>query len=229
MKSTGIMTMCCALFFAGAALAAGEQEADGEGARRGPAMNREEVRPPREGMNMAGNWVCRLLLQDETLDALGIEGGARSSLVAGLTDISSKMKDLQKKIVETGMEQGKMMREIMDKPGADISPVIAKVKEIGDMRTEQSILSTKVFVVIRDNLTKEQHKRVREFVMKEGRQRWQARREFNGDMERRRPRLEGGRQFRRGMREGHRGRAAQQGAQEPAPDGGKADGKNAEK
>ena len=67
----------------------------------------------------------------------------------------------------------------------------AKVKEIGAMRTEQSLLATRIFVVMRDNLTKEQHEKVREFVRTEGRQRIEARREFFGNMNRRRPKFDG--------------------------------------
>ena len=203
------------MMFAGAVLAAGaifaaegDQAPGGDRAeRRGPPPAREGMRPMREGggMGMYGNWVGRFLEQEENLDKLGIEGDARKKLVGELGEVSAKIKDIQEKIREAGMEQGRLMRETMDKPGADIAPVLAKVKEIGDLRTEQSILSTKVLAIVRDNLTKEQHQQVRELLMKEGRQRMEARREFNGNMERRRPQFEGGREGREG-RPGRRGR-----------------------
>ena len=194
------ISMACALFAACVALAAGEGEKKGgaEAARPEPAQAgdgvrepRDDMRPLRPGVDLAGNWVSRFLMQDENLDKLGIEGDARAKLKSELEAIGEKMKEIQGKIREAGMEQGKLMREAMETPGADMSLVFAKVREIGDMRTEQSILSTKLFVVVRDNLTKEQHAMVRDIVIKEGRQRMEARREFNGNMERRRPQFEG--------------------------------------
>ena len=153
-----------------------------------PADNRRPLRP---GVDMAGNWVSRFLVQDENLDKLGISGDQRKKLLAELGEIGDKLKELQKKIDEAGLEQGKLMRDAMETPGADMSAVYAKVKEIGEMRTEQSLLATKIFVAVRDNLTKEQHEKVREFVRTEGRQRIEARREFFGNMDRRRPKFDG--------------------------------------
>lgn len=187
MRFAKIMAMAGVLLAAGAVFAA-EGEASAQQAGANPAPGPAEMRPPMPGaIDLPGTWVSRFLMQDENLDKLGMEGEPRKKLVDGLGEIVEKMKDLQKKIREAGLEQGKMMREAMETQGADMSAVFAKVKEIGDMRTEQSLLSTKVFVVIRDNLTKEQHAMVRELVMKEGRQRMEARREFMGNMDRRRP------------------------------------------
>lgn len=168
------------------AVAAEQPKADGE-----KSVPVDKRRPLRPGVDMAGNWVSRFLVQGENLDKLGIEGDQRENLLAELGEIGDKLKELQKKIDEAGLEQGRLMREAMETPGADMSAVYAKVKEIGAMRTEQSLLATRIFVVMRDNLTKEQHEKVREFVRTEGRQRIEARREFFGNMNRRRPKFDG--------------------------------------
>ena len=188
----GIMLAAVAAFAAegdkGVQEAAGAEQPKAGEEKPDSADNRRPLRP---GVDMAGNWVSRFLVQDENLDKLGIGGDQRKKLLAELAEIGKKLKDLQKKIDEAGLEQGKLMRDAMETPGADMSAVYAKVKEIGDMRTEQSLLATKIFVAMRDNLTKEQHEKVREFVRKEGRQRIEARREFFGNMNRRRPQFDG--------------------------------------
>ena len=192
MKVVTIFAVAGMMLAAGAAFAADEnKEAQKTAAEQPKANEADKRRPLRPGVDMAGNWVSRFLVQDENLDKLGIEGDQRKKLVAELGEIGDKLKELQKKIDEAGLEQGKLMREAMETPGADMSAVYAKVKEIGAMRTEQSLLATRIFAVMRDNLTKEQHEKVREFVRTEGRQRIEARREFFGNMDRRRPKLDG--------------------------------------
>lgn len=196
MKVVTIFAMAGMMLAAGAAFAADENKdaqkpAGVEQAKEEKSAQVDKRRPLRPGVDMAGNWVSRFLVQDENLDKLGIGGEQRKKLLAELGEIGDKLKELQKKIDEAGLEQGKLMREAMETPGADMSAVYAKVKEIGDMRTEQSLLATRIFVAMRDNLTKEQHEKVREFVRTEGRQRIEARREFFGNMNRRRPKFDG--------------------------------------
>jgi len=231
MKVVKMMAMAGALLAAGAAFAADGDKANQEGERPAPQA-REGMRGPRNemrplmgpGMDMNGNWVSRFLMQDENLEKLGLDEAVRKKLKAELTTINDKTRELQEKIRAAGMEQAKMMREVMETPGADMAPVFAKVKEIGDMRTEQSLLSTKVLAVMRDNLTKEQHASMRELIMQEGRQRMEARREFNGNMERRRPQFEGRRRNGEGRNgegrngEGRRRRAPEGGEQAAKPD-----------
>ena len=234
MKVVKMMAMAGVLLAAGAVFAADEEKKDGPEGAGAPPPPRAEQRGPRNGAGMraprpggmpgmgmdmmGGNWVSRFLTQDENLDKLGLEGDARKKLVGDLGAINEKMTELQTKIREASMEQGRMMREAMDKPGSDMEPVYAKVKEIGNLRTEQSLLSTKVLVVIRDNLTKEQNAKVRELMMSEGRQRVEARREFNGNMERRRPQFGGGRggQGGQGGPEGRGRRRNREGGDQPA-------------
>ena len=193
MAVAGVMLAAAAAFADGgekkeapAAAGAAQQQANEE--KSAQVDNRRPLRP---GVDMAGNWVSRFLVQDENLDKLGIGGDQRKKLLAELGEIGDKLKELQAKIDEAGLEQGKLMRDAMETPGADMTAVYAKVKEIGDMRTEQSLLATRIFVAMRDNLTKEQHEKVREFVRTEGRQRIEARREFFGNMNRRRPKFDG--------------------------------------
>ena len=201
------MMMAGVVLVAGAIFAADGDQPKAErpeGARRGPAM--EGFRAGGPGGMMGGamnnaNWLGRFLEKEENLDKLGIKGEARAKLVKELGDVSAKTKDLQDKIREASMAQGKLAREVMEKPGADIQPVLDQVKKIGDYRTEQSILSTKVLAILRDNLSKEQRDQVRDLMMQEGRSRMEARREFNGNMERRRPQF-GERRRNRGGAEG---------------------------
>ena len=198
MKVVTIFAVAGMMLAAGAVFAAEENKDTQKAvAAEQPKANGEESipvdkrRPLRPGVDMAGNWVSRFLVQGENLDKLGIEGDQREKLLAELGEIGDKLKELQKKIDEAGLEQGRLMREAMETPGADMSAVYDKVKEIGAMRTEQSLLATRIFVAMRDNLTKEQHEKVREFVRTEGRQRIEARREFFGNMNRRRPKFDG--------------------------------------
>ena len=219
MKITGkSIVMAGALLAAVAAFAAeGERKAGPEGERRGPPPGREGMHR-RGDMQGPGYWVCRFLMQGENLDKLGLEGDARKQLSEKLGKLDGEMKELQGKIRELGMQQGKMMREVMEKPGEDIGPVLEKIKEIGNMRTQQSVLSMQVLATARDCLTKEQRDMLREFVMKEGHQRMEARREFNGNMERRKPQFEGRRRGGPGRHQGDKpgDKPAEKPAEKPA-------------
>lgn len=161
-----------------------------------------------------GNWLGRFLSKPENLAKVGIEGEKKETLVKELAEINARQKELSEKIMAESREQGKLASTIMEKPGECIKPILEKVKAIGDMRTEQAVLSTKVLAVLRDNLTKEQRDQVRQLMIEEGRNRMEARRNFNEGMERRRPEF-GNRRGRRGR--SAEGAAAEATAEKPAP------------
>ena len=189
--SIGQMILAGSLLFSASALAAAEENAPAE--RKAPPPPRPLAERGMLGGNN-GNWLGRFLSKPENLAKINIEGEKKETLAKALADINARQKELSEKIQAASREQGKLASSIMEKPGECIAPILEKVKEIGDMRTEQAILSTKVLAVLRDNLTKEQRDQVRQLMMDEGRKRMEARRNFNEGMERRRP------EFRRGRR-----------------------------
>lgn len=217
----GFLPLFAGVLVSFGSIAFGAPAAEAEASPANPAEAAEAAHPPRgergmrgPGMQSAfntGNWLARFLAKPENLDKIGVEGEKRSHLEKGITEINAKMRELGDSIRAKSIEQGKIMRSILEKPGEDIAPILEKTKEIGALRTEQAMLSTRTLALLRDTLTTDQRDQVRELVQKEGRQRFEARREFNENMERRRP------EFRhRGMRRKPQGENSPGDKAEPA-------------
>jgi hypothetical protein len=101
MKVVTIFAMAGMMLAAGAAFAADENKdaqkpAGVEQAKEEKSAQVDKRRPLRPGVDMAGNWVSRFLVQDENLDKLGIGGEQRKKLLAELGEIGDKLKELQK-------------------------------------------------------------------------------------------------------------------------------------
>lgn len=216
MKTMMIASMILAGGMAFAEAPVENKEACPEGGNPPPKVEKGERRGPRDrGMRgpeghgpMAGrmgvrenngNWMARFLSKPENLDKLGIKDEeVKTKLNNALKENSEKSRELGKKIQEGSIEQAKIAKEVMEKPGADATPLRAKIEEIGKLRTEQALLATDLMLKIRDTLTPEQRENVRKLMMEEGKERFNRRREFNQQMENRKPDFKGGKPEGRG-------------------------------
>ncbi len=114
-----------------------------------------------------GTWMARRLMSEEFMQKVGIEGDQAKKIKEELEKIEQQSAQLDKEINRAAMHQAEIAKKVLSEPNASVDEIMKIIDHIGACRIEQAKLATRRLVVIRDNLTAEQRKKVSDFLSEE--------------------------------------------------------------
>jgi len=127
------------------------------------------------GGMMGGNWLEGRIMQADFMEKVGISQEGVDKLKAALKELDDAAQKINEEIRTLATQQAEMMRKVLTETDANPDDLMTLTEKLGVLRTEQAKLVTKRILVIRDNLTAEQRKKVGDLLQEEQQQRQQQR------------------------------------------------------
>jgi len=127
------------------------------------------------GGMMGGNWLEGRIMQADFMEKAGITQENVDKLKAALKELDDAAQKINEEIRTLSLQQAELMRKVLTDADAKPDDLMALTEKLGGLRTEQAKLVTKRLIVIRDNLTPEQRKKVGDLLQEEQQQRMQQR------------------------------------------------------
>ena len=125
------------------------------------------------GGMMGGNWLEGRIMQADFMEKAGITQENVDKLKAALKELDDAAQKINEEIRTLSLQQAELMRKVLTDADAKPDDLMALTEKIGGLRTEQAKLLNKRLLVIRDNLTPEQRKKVGDLLQEEQQQRQQ--------------------------------------------------------
>lgn len=165
MKTIGLMIagMLCTTLFA-------QQPPMPVGAPQPEDREQKAETPGRIGRGVGGGrsersgemLLFRLLNNREIMDGLGISEATAKKIESENKAINAKLSTQRTRIDELSAKQVELAKEIISTPGEDPKPLMDIIEEIGQLRIKAAQCMTRRMLVLRDNLTQEQMKALKE-------------------------------------------------------------------
>jgi len=128
---------------------------------------------------MIGGGLERIIMQPAFLEQAGISQEQVDKLKAALKELDDAAAKINEEITTLSRQQADLMRKVLVETDAKPDELMALTEKIGGLRTEQAKLVNKRILVIRDNLTAEQRKKIGD-ALQDQQQRMQQRRQNAG-------------------------------------------------
>jgi len=125
------------------------------------------------GGMMGGNWLEGRIMQADFMEKVGLTQENVDKLKAALKELDDAMQKINTEIRTLSTQQAELMQKVLVDADAKTDDLMALTEKIGGLRTEQAKLTTKRLLVIRDNLTAEQRKKIGEQLQADQQQRQQ--------------------------------------------------------
>ena len=141
-----------------------------------------ERQMPRSGMmpmhEADGMWILRMFSNKAILTKLGVTDEAvLKKIQDGLGALKKRNADLSKKIRDASRAQTKLIHELLTDKSIATKAATDNVEELARLRAEQGRLAIEAVVLLHENLTDEQMKKMRRLVAERGRARERVRTE----------------------------------------------------